>query len=68
MKKSKTLEEAGKYCLDISKLIFAGIVLTGIINSGGDKLWILCSGIFATIVTAFAGIACILLSDKSQEE
>ena len=31
------MQELGKYCLDMSKLIFGGVILAGIMNLGVEK-------------------------------
>ena len=53
-------EKIADYLLDISKLIFAGVVLSTILQVDGvSKLVILSIGIYATII--FASIAFILI-------
>jgi hypothetical protein len=53
-------DKIADYLLDISKLIFAGVVLSTILQvEGVSKLVILSIGIYATAI--FAGIAFILI-------
>jgi len=33
-KRELMMQESGKYCLDMSKLIFGGVILAGIMNLG----------------------------------
>ncbi len=56
-------DKIANYLLDISKLIFAGVVLSTILQvEGVSKLAILLVGIYATII--FAGIAFILMRKR----
>lgn len=49
-------EELGKYFLDISKLVFAGSVIAGILEIEDiSKIWILISGLIATTIAATLG-------------
>jgi hypothetical protein len=56
-------EKIADYLLDISKLIFAGVVLSTILEvQGVSKFAILLTGTYATIFIAI--IAFVLLKDK----
>jgi uncharacterized membrane protein YraQ (UPF0718 family) len=35
------MQESGKYCLDMSKLIFGGVILAGIMNLEVDRIFLL---------------------------
>ena len=48
------MQELGKYCLDMSKLIFGGVILAGIMNLGVDNSYLF--GIGGTLVAFFAAI------------
>ena len=49
-------EKIGDYLLDISKLVFAGVVLGAILDVGGiSQTAVLISGATATIFFAFIG-------------
>ena len=53
-------DRIGNYLLDISKLIFAGMVLGVILDIGGvSKTAVLITGVWATIVFALIGFALI---------
>jgi hypothetical protein len=62
--KAKLYLEVSKYLLDVSKLIFGGIVLAGIFELGFDKIWLLIFGLLAVILTAALGIAIFILGQK----
>ena len=34
------MQETGKYCLDLSKLIFGGVILGSIMNLGVDNIYL----------------------------
>ena len=56
-------EKIADYFLDISKLIFAGVVLSTILQiESMSRLVILSMGLYATVI--FAGIAFILMRGK----
>jgi len=40
-KRELMMQESGKYCLDMSKLIFGGVILAGIMNLGVDNVYLL---------------------------
>lgn len=62
------LEEAGKYSLDISKLVFGGVVLAGIMNLDVNT-WILFSiGTIVVTLTAMAGFLMLYLSKIKRED
>ena len=51
-------DRIGNYLLDISKLIFAGMVLGVILDIGGvSKTAVLITGVWTTIVFALIGFA-----------
>ena len=51
-------QKIGDYLLDVSKLIFAGVVLSSILNfEGVPKLLVLVLGAFATLITALVGFS-----------
>ncbi len=55
-------KEAAKYSLDLSKLIFGGIILAGLMNFGINQIVLFVFGLLAVIVTAFVGFSFIKLS------
>ena len=53
-------DKIGNYLLDISKLVFAGMVLGVILDMGEiSKIAVLITGVWATIVFALIGFALI---------
>lgn len=59
-KRELMMQEYGKYCLDMSKLIFGGVILAGIMNLGVDNSFLF--GIGGGLVTFFAAIGFIFYS------
>ena len=54
-------EKVGDYFLDISKLVFAGVVLSAILKVENIPKWIiLTSGVIATIALALTGLYFLL--------
>lgn len=56
--------EAGKYSLDISKLIFGGIILASIMQTETEPTTLLWVGGTITLLFSFIGFLLILLSKK----
>ncbi|EEX17231.1 DUF6722 family protein [Prevotella veroralis] len=52
---SKLYLEASRYSLDLSKLIFGGIILSGIMGMQIEKAYLLIVGLIAVILTALFG-------------
>lgn len=53
---SKALyEEVGKYLLDVSKLIFGGVILAGVMNLNVDKLVLFIVGGTSVVLSAILG-------------
>ena len=48
-------QEIGKYCIDISKLVFGGVVLSQVLNITGNKILIIVLGLIASISFAIIG-------------
>ena len=59
--------EIGKYCIDISKLVFGGIILAGIMDWGLNRLALLLSGVAAVTLLAVTGICFSVLSDNKKQ-
>ena len=51
-KRELMMQQAGKYCLDMSKLIFGGVILGSIMNLGVNSVYLF--GIGGVFVVAFA--------------
>jgi len=52
-------KEVGKYLLDVSKLIFAGAVISGIMREDIGLVYLLSAGIFSALAIAYWGFALI---------
>ena len=61
---SKLYLEASRYSLDLSKLIFGGIILSGIMGMQIEKAYLLIVGLLAVILTALFGFIMFLLANK----
>lgn len=61
------IEEAGKYCLDLSKLIFGGVVLVSIVDMSINIVTLLIVGIAIILILAYAGFALLKLSNTKKE-
>lgn len=53
-KRELMMQELGKYCLDMSKLIFGGVILAGIMNLGVENVYLF--GVGGILVAFFAAI------------
>lgn len=60
------LEVAGKYCLDLSKLVFAGIILAGVMDLGIKLIPLILMGLGVVFVFAAAGMIGIYLSNRKK--
>lgn len=56
-------KETGVYCLDISKLVFGGVVLAGVMDLGIDRYWLFGWGFVIVLAMAVAGLIFIGLSN-----
>jgi len=63
-KKELVFQEAGKYCLDLSKLIFGGIVLAGIMKLDVNSYVLFVLGTIVVVITALLGFKLISISKK----
>lgn len=54
-RKRNFAEKFGDYCLDMSKLIFGGVVLAGIMELDVNPYWLFGIGLFIVILFAIAG-------------
>lgn len=61
---SKLYLEASRYSLDLSKLIFGGIILSGIMGMQIERAYLLIVGLIAVILTALFGFIMFLLANK----
>ena len=60
-------EKLGAYLLDISKLIFGGVVLASIMNISTHKLLIAILGTLSSAIFALAGFLLILYSKRKKQ-
>lgn len=56
--------EIGKYCLDISKLVFGGVILAGIMKLYVNLLALIIVGVIAVILLTILGLWCIYESNN----
>ena len=48
-------KEVGKYCLDLSKLVFGGAILSAVMQEGLPSFWIILVGAFVVVALVIAG-------------
>lgn len=66
--KNNSLSEGGKFCLDLAKLIFGGIILASIMKKDIDTGKLLVFGALITMFLAVCGFFLILMSkDKNKK-
>ncbi len=63
-KKEALFAELGKYSIDISKLVFGGVILAGIMKLDVNKLALFGLGILVVIATLITGLIFIALSNS----
>lgn len=59
-KRELMMQEYGKYCLDMSKLIFGGVILAGIMNLGVADIYLF--GVGGSLVAIFASFGFVFYS------
>ncbi|MEO8146448.1 MAG: DUF6722 family protein [Bacteroidia bacterium] len=65
MTKEETRNEIGKYLLDISKLVFGGVVLASVIQiEDVSRIGILSIGVIVTLAFALAGFRFFNIKNK----
>lgn len=67
MVKKTMFAEMGKYCLDLSKLVFGGVILTAIMDLGVSKSHLLLMGILAVVIFASVGALGVYLTINNNE-
>jgi hypothetical protein len=55
-------EQLGKYCLDLSKLVFGGAIISAIMKESISLFWVILLGGAAVVVLAIAGF--LLIKNK----
>jgi hypothetical protein len=58
----KMKEQIGKYCLDLSKLVFGGAILSAVMQEGLPSLWIILAGGLVVAILATSGF--LLIKNK----
>lgn len=66
-KQKEILSEMGKYFLDISKLIFGGIILASIMALNINKLYLFAIGSFFVVTFFFAGLQFLNWSNNKKQ-
>ena len=61
---SRLYLEASKYSLDLSKLIFGGVILSGIMGMQIENTYLLIMGLAAVMLTMLFGFFMFLLGNK----
>ena len=56
--------EAGKFCLDIAKLIFGGVILAGLMKQDIDYMSLFLVGLGVVLIFSFWGFRLIAKSKK----
>ena len=64
--KKRTILKASDYCLDISKLILAGVVLAGVVDMNTDKTILLLAGSFAVVAIGLLGFFFYIIGNQSK--
>lgn len=61
-RKEALFAELGKYSMDISKLVFGGVILAGIMRLDVNKIALFGLGVLVVIATLVAGLIFTILS------
>ena len=56
--------EASKYSLDVSKLIIGGVILSGLMGLGYNKLTMVIAGGLAALLTLILGLSFFFVAHK----
>ncbi len=48
-------KEASKFFVDVAKLVFAGVILSGIMKEDIDLIWLVGVGLLSTVLSLLAG-------------
>ena len=60
--------ESGKFCLDIAKLIFGGLILASIVKKDLDSYFLIGVGTFCVVLFLFAGLTFIVFSKREKSK
>lgn len=64
--KKRTILKASDYCLDISKLILAGVVLGGVVDLDINKSYLLIAGTIVVVIFGLAGFLLYILGNQNK--
>lgn len=64
--KKRTILKASDYCLDISKLILAGVVLGGVVDLDINKTYLLFAGTTVVVMFGLAGFLLYILGNQNK--
>ena len=64
--KKRTILKASDYCLDISKLILAGVVLGGVVDMDINKSYLLIVGTCVVVIFGLFGFFLYILGNQSK--
>ena len=64
--KKRTILKASDYCLDISKLILAGVVLGGVVDLNINKSYLLIAGTIVVVIFGLAGFFLYILGNQNK--
>lgn len=56
-------KEVGKYCLDLSKLVFGGVILAGVMDLGFDLIPLILVGLGFVFVFGAMGMFAIFMAN-----
>ena len=62
-KRNSVGKEMGKYCLDLSKLVFGGAILSAVMQESLPAFWVILIGGLVVVALAIAGFLLIKKSD-----
>lgn len=63
----ETMVVNGKYLLDLSKLIFAGVILTGIRDKDSSQIWLTIWGILGMVILYLFGIILVRIGNNKKQ-
>lgn len=66
--KQQLKAEAGKYILDLTKLVFAGIVVAGIFNVNANKLLLVIVGFLIVSIGSIFGFYLLWSSKRKKKD
>lgn len=65
-RKEVMYEEVGKYCLDLSKLVFGGVILAGVMDLGFDLIPLILVGLGFVFVFGAIGMFAMFMSNAKK--